>query len=610
MLIRTTIKSLIFILILTSTSFGQLSAIESFDYSLTTLAGKGSAANGFGGPWVNDEEGGIEGLVTVGNNRFAYADLNWEVPHDTIHLQVVKNGMWSDHNRYKRPLAQLYPNTAGASYWVSYLLDVKEPLPVGNTYFMVKLYDGTTEVLAIGKGGGADTPVFTCGSGWPGNAGDDLSAVEILGGPVWLVARIDMPGNATDAARTFMWIDPDPSAEPDTADADVARNSTLTNGIDNIALEFGGDGADVRLIFDEITIATSFTDLTAESPAGTVARESFDYLVTTLAGKGSAANGFGGPWVNDEEGGIEGLVTVGNNRFAYADLNWEVPHDTIHLQVVKNGMWSDHNRYKRPLAQLYPNTAGASYWVSYLLDVKEPLPVGNTYFMVKLYDGTTEVLAIGKGGGADTPVFTCGSGWPGNAGDDLSAVEILGGPVWLVARIDMPGNATDAARTFMWIDPDPSAEPDTADADVARNSTLTNGIDNIALEFGGDGADVRLIFDEIRIGDSFAAVSSEIPTDVFEPVGTIPMDYALEQNYPNPFNPSTTISFSLPQESNVTLRVFDVIGREVASLIQNENVSAGTYKVSFDASRLSSGTYFYQLITNNTVDTRKMLLIK
>lgn len=336
--------------------------------------------------------------------------------------------------------------------------------------------------------------------------------------------------------------------------------------------------------------------------------ESFDYPVTTLAGMGGADNGFGGPWVNDEDGGIEGLVTIGNDRFAYGDLSWEVPHDTIHLQVVKSGAWSDHNRYKRPLAQLYPNTAGASYWVSYLLDIKEPLPVGNTYFMVKLYDGTSEILAIGKGGGADTPVFTCGSGWPGNAGDDLSDVEILGGPVWLVARIDMPGNATDAARTFMWIDPDPSAEPDTADAVVARNSTLTNGIDNIALEFGGDGADVRLIFDEIRIGDSFAAVSDEV-TDVADE-HKVPVEYSLSQNYPNPFNPSTTISFSVPQESLVSLRVFDILGREVALLANSERVAAGTYNYSFDASGLASGTYFYQLKTNNTVETRKMLLVK
>lgn len=68
----------------------------------------------------------------------------------------------------------------------------------------------------------------------------------------------------------------------------------------------------------------------------------------------------------------------------------------------------------------------------------------------------------------------------------------------------------------------------------------------------------------------------------------------LDQNYPNPFNPTTTISYALPSHANVTVRVFDMLGRQVAELV-NESVSAGQHSVEFDASQHASGLYFYRL---------------
>lgn len=89
----------------------------------------------------------------------------------------------------------------------------------------------------------------------------------------------------------------------------------------------------------------------------------------------------------------------------------------------------------------------------------------------------------------------------------------------------------------------------------------------------------------------------------------IPNTYILEQNYPNPFNPSTTINFALPRAGLVELKVYDVLGREIAILV-NEVRQAGSYKVDFDASALSSGVYFYTLKAGEFTDTKKMLLIK
>ena len=89
----------------------------------------------------------------------------------------------------------------------------------------------------------------------------------------------------------------------------------------------------------------------------------------------------------------------------------------------------------------------------------------------------------------------------------------------------------------------------------------------------------------------------------------VPERYTLSQNYPNPFNPSTVINFSLPVKGFVTLKVYDVLGQEVATLVNNV-LTVGEYAYEFDASRLSSGIYFYTLKGENFVETKKMMLVK
>ncbi|HEY3251593.1 MAG TPA: T9SS type A sorting domain-containing protein [Ignavibacteria bacterium] len=89
----------------------------------------------------------------------------------------------------------------------------------------------------------------------------------------------------------------------------------------------------------------------------------------------------------------------------------------------------------------------------------------------------------------------------------------------------------------------------------------------------------------------------------------IPSEYSLSQNYPNPFNPVTNIKFSVPQVSFVKLIVYDITGREVASLV-NQQMNAGVYTVDFNASNLSSGVYFYRINTEGFSDVKKMMLVK
>ncbi len=100
-----------------------------------------------------------------------------------------------------------------------------------------------------------------------------------------------------------------------------------------------------------------------------------------------------------------------------------------------------------------------------------------------------------------------------------------------------------------------------------------------------------------------------LPSAISNITTEIPKEYNLSQNYPNPFNPVTMIKFALPKASYVKLKVYDIIGREVANLV-DEQKSAGTYLVDFNASSFTSGVYFYRLEANGYVEVKRMVVLK
>ena len=105
--------------------------------------------------------------------------------------------------------------------------------------------------------------------------------------------------------------------------------------------------------------------------------------------------------------------------------------------------------------------------------------------------------------------------------------------------------------------------------------------------------------------------TSELSTSItgIEPETGTPTEFALEQNYPNPFNPSTIVSFSVPQSSYVTLKVYDILGNEITTLV-DETKEAGRYDINFDASSLSTGVYLYKINAGSFTSIKKMLLMK
>ena len=108
---------------------------------------------------------------------------------------------------------------------------------------------------------------------------------------------------------------------------------------------------------------------------------------------------------------------------------------------------------------------------------------------------------------------------------------------------------------------------------------------------------------------SYEGGSLLIPVSVEKSVEVIPQSFFVDQNYPNPFNPSTQIKFGLPAESFVTIKIYDIMGQEVATILQ-ERLQAGIHNIQLSASNLCSGVYFYRIQTEYSFDTRSMVLIK
>ena len=116
---------------------------------------------------------------------------------------------------------------------------------------------------------------------------------------------------------------------------------------------------------------------------------------------------------------------------------------------------------------------------------------------------------------------------------------------------------------------------------------------------------------EAQKNAEYSQINAELESGVLdvEQLGGLPVEFELQQNYPNPFNPTTKISFSIPQAGNVVLKVYNSIGKEVATLV-NGYMTAQSYKVDFNASGFASGIYIYKLEYDNSSISKKMVLLK
>lgn len=136
----------------------------------------------------------------------------------------------------------------------------------------------------------------------------------------------------------------------------------------------------------------------------------------------------------------------------------------------------------------------------------------------------------------------------------------------------------------------------------SRTSFTLYDVDFINENFGWSVGDFGII---LHTKDS--GITSIIEQENFD---ELPSNFGLSQNYPNPFNPSTTINFSLPKESKVSLRIYDILGKLIENVIENEVKTPGNYQVTFNSNNLPSGVYFYTLTSGDFMQVRKMILTK
>jgi uncharacterized lipoprotein YddW (UPF0748 family) len=210
-----------------------------------------------------------------------------------------------------------------------------------------------------------------------------------------------------------------------------------------------------------------------------------------------------------------------------------------------------------------------------------------------------------------------------NSGSTISYKVDVPNSAWynVFAWVPVKSGATNAANYEIF------GAQDTLSTTINQTQNVKKGWEKIGNVFLENGEQTVVRIDADKAGDGNPTYADAIMvmldrkkspdvqidaiiTNAEEERQEIPAGYALEQNYPNPFNPSTNISFSLPEASRITLEVFDVLGRKVASLHQNRLLSAGQHQVAFDASALASGMYIYRLSTANYTFSKTMILVK
>jgi len=253
-------------------------------------------------------------------------------------------------------------------------------------------------------------------------------------------------------------------------------------------------------------------------------------------------------------------------------------------------------------------TDTARYFDRYVLG-KKNLPVSAHYFFINpdaiwrdpsqgQYQGTLEWYNFLQG-----KVGTTGDPFPDPTTGGTTKFALYGDPItqtgWIDGLIHPPGDR----RAGLSTGPFNMAPGDTQEVVIATIAAI--GIDHLQS------------ITELKLYDLSAQEKYDNffnITGIEDEVFSTPFEYVLNQNYPNPFNPSTKISWQSPVGSHQTLKIYDVLGNEVATLV-NEYKPAGTYEVEFNSHsdvgrNLPSGVYFYQLKTENYIETKKMILLK
>lgn len=354
--------------------------------------------------------------------------------------------------------------------------------------------------------------------------------------------------------------------------------------------------------------------ITSVNTPQTAVRESFEYPVgSIIEGQGGTENGWGGSWFLINDTGTDfrdSLFVVSDTDFDYnSNIAYPIENAGNHIIGTSPEAWK-YTRVLRPLASTWPNEAGREYWLSFAAGYSNWTNDMGWAF-VSFYNMRDDTLREGPSVGMSWQpnvalgTFVDWSTWPPTplVHEGISSYLYADSPYWLTVKIVMSGDTL--SRAYLFVNPDPTgAAPDTSVADAKADWNLVDGLQYLGVHFGGDVGGQKFKVDELRLANSWEGLSTDVPVEE-----NYPVDYSVSQNYPNPFNPSTIINYTVKQTGNIRLIVYDLLGREVATLVDGVQ-SAGEYKVNFKASNLTSGVYFYKLEAGDMVVTKKMMLLK
>lgn len=479
---------------------------------------------------------------------------------------------WTESTRdsvFGSPLAAVFAQRitpGGTLRWGSAGLPIAEP-----AYLQLFYPGGTTTAIAPDGSGGAYIAWTLL-----------LSGFQNL-----MVSRVDSSGNTH-------WAFPALSGS-----AMLISRSILIGGFDQLRLlQNGATGVivawtDVRYAF------TTGVDLFAQrlDSAGAV---KWDSAGVALSPKGSylqsqknaqlVSDGSGGAiyaWEQSYSGSSSHACAGHIN--AAGNLTWISTSDSVGIRVDSVASTGQENISMTPGGSgtaIMTWSDGANYTYAQKIASDGSLPWGA--FPVSIASNTSgEVLTTDGNGGV---ILAWAEGLQNGVNIFAQHVNSNGQSVWSNATYGTGGNPVSTTPSTYQSHP-VIVSDDAGGAIVAwydlRASTYGGPYDLYAQHIGSNG--------------SVTKVSNQI--------SSLPADFSLSQNFPNPFNPTTVISYQLPTASRVNLKVFDMLGREVATLV-NGQMEAGVHQVSFDASRLASGVYIYQLQAGSYVASKKLVLLK
>ncbi|MEQ8579590.1 MAG: T9SS type A sorting domain-containing protein [Balneola sp.] len=267
--------------------------------------------------------------------------------------------------------------------------------------------------------------------------------------------------------------------------------------------------------------------------------------------------------------------------FTIPSTNLPIGDQILFVRVMNaDSVWGMYSSEVFSLSEVASLTFESSDTLEYFQDSPELLIAGDIGISSSTdISADSAIIKISKGFLEEDSLFIDD---PGSL--DIDSVE---------SGIKISGNASledyqDAIRTAYYINNNEVSEK----ADTLKEFSITVYSGAFASE----------------AGIKYVEVLDQIMTSNENELG-LPKEFSLEQNYPNPFNPSTNIEFALPEQAEVSLKVYNLLGREIYTLVSGK-MNAGNHKVEFNASGLSTGLYFYRIQAGSFIQTKKMMLIK